>query len=145
MGGKGGGIERVLHRLRGQASYAYGRTVTPVQGDISPEVLQDPALDEMWKETRKVKAYQAVAKVVSDKVPKEMVRTMSKHPMKEYQSNMERLSVMEKLIHKSWTRIMLMDYTRIVVPNAFREEVMRRKHYSHSGRKKMEESITAKC
>ena len=36
------------------------------------------------------------------------------------------------------TRIMLMDYTRIVVPKVFRNKVLMREHISHSGRRKME-------
>ena len=112
------GIEKVLNRLRGQASY--NRIISLEQGDISQEVLVDPALYEMQKEAKAGTEYQAVAKVVADKVPREVVLTMSKHPVKEYQSNMERLSVMEKMVDKSWTRMLIMDYTKIVVQKEFR-------------------------
>ena len=42
------GIDRVLRRLRGHASYVQNRVVTCVTGDICKEVIKDPALDEMW-------------------------------------------------------------------------------------------------
>ena len=41
------GVERVLNRLRGHASYAYNRVVSCVKGDICREVIEDPALDDM--------------------------------------------------------------------------------------------------
>ena len=78
------GIERVLNRLGGQASYAYNRIRSSMRGDMSPEVLEDPALGKMWKEAKDDKEYQAVAKVVADKVLKEVVLSMRKHPVKEY-------------------------------------------------------------
>ena len=62
------------------------------EGDISPEVLEDLALYEMWEEAEKDKVYQAVEKVLADKV-----LSISKHPVKEYQSNMEMLLLMEKM------------------------------------------------
>ena len=74
----------MLSRLRCQASYAYNRIISSVQGDMSPEVLEDPALGKMWKEAKDDKEYQAVAKVVADKVLKEVVLSMRKHPVKEY-------------------------------------------------------------
>ena len=103
-------------------------------------MLEDPALDDMWKEASKDTEYQSQAKVVADKFPKKMVHTMSKRPIKKLQSVMERLS----LIEKKGTRLLLMDYTLIVVPMAFREELMRRENISHSGRVRMEQNIRAK-
>ena len=78
--------------------------------------------------------------MVADKVPKKTVLTMNKHPIKEYHSNMERLSVIEK----KGTMMLLMDYTRIVVPLGFRKEVLRREHISPTGRRNMEGSLHAK-
>ena len=42
-------VKAVLNNLRGQANYNYvcNKIVSSVQGDISEEVLEDPALDEM--------------------------------------------------------------------------------------------------
>ena len=45
--GGSGGVERVLRRLRGHASYIYNRVVSCVTGDICREVIQDPDLDDM--------------------------------------------------------------------------------------------------
>ena len=112
------GIENVLNRLRGQASYVNNRIISSVNGDVSPEVLEDLALDKMWEEAMEDTGYQAVAKVVADKVPKKTVLKMSKHPIKEYQSNMEMLSVIEK---KGIMKL-LMNYTRIVVPEGISRE-----------------------
>ena len=42
-------VERVLRRLRGHASCAYNRVVSCVKGDICKEVIEDPALDDMWE------------------------------------------------------------------------------------------------
>ena len=41
------GFERVLNNLRGHASYAYNRIISSVQGDITPERPEDPALDKL--------------------------------------------------------------------------------------------------
>ena len=43
------GVERVLRRLRGHASYACNRVVSCVKGDIFREVVEDPALEDMWE------------------------------------------------------------------------------------------------
>ena len=108
----------MLNRLRGQASYVNNRIISSVNGDVSPEVLEDLALDKMWEEAMEDTGYQAVAKVVADKVPMKTVLKMSKHPIKEYQSNMEMLSVIEK---KGIMKL-LMNYTRIVVPEGISRE-----------------------
>ena len=42
-------MERVLRRLRGHASYACNRVVSCVKGDIFREVVEDPALEDMWE------------------------------------------------------------------------------------------------
>ena len=78
--------------------------------------------------------------MVADKVPKKTVLTMNKHPIKEYHSNMERLSVIEK----KGTMMLLMDYTRIVVPGGFGKEVLRREDISPTVRRNMEGSHQAK-
>ena len=40
-------LERLLNNLRGHTSYAYNRIISSVQGDISTNVLEDPALDAL--------------------------------------------------------------------------------------------------
>ena len=45
-------MERVLRRLRGHASYAYNRVVSCIKGDICREVIEDPALEDMWQAAR---------------------------------------------------------------------------------------------
>ena len=42
-------IEAVLNNFRGQSNYAYNRIISLVQEDISEEVLEDPALNEIWE------------------------------------------------------------------------------------------------
>ena len=44
-------VEKVLNSMKGQANrdYVYNRIVSSVQGDISDEVLEDPALDDLWE------------------------------------------------------------------------------------------------
>ena len=81
------GIERVLRNLRGYASYAYSRTVLSVKGDIRPEMIEDPALDEMWEAAVKDSNNQLVAKLITDKPLRKMMLSMSKHPVKEYLKN----------------------------------------------------------
>ena len=60
MGGSEG-VKRILRRMRGHASYAYNRIVSCVKGDICKEVIEDPALDEMWEAAEKDEGYQRVA------------------------------------------------------------------------------------
>jgi hypothetical protein len=55
------GVERVLRRLRGHASYEYNRVVSCITGDICREVIEDPALEDMWEAARLDKGYQSVA------------------------------------------------------------------------------------
>ena len=50
--GRAEGVERVLRRLRWHASYAYNRVVSCVKGNICREVIEDPALDDMWEAAR---------------------------------------------------------------------------------------------
>ena len=59
--------------------------------------------------------YQKVARVVLDKVPMDIMKTMNNHPIKELKACLARLSV----IKKGDKRLMLMDYTRIVILKAF--------------------------
>ena len=58
--GRAEGVERVLRRLRWHASYAYNRVVSCVKGNICREVIEDPALDNMWEAARLDKGYQLV-------------------------------------------------------------------------------------
>ena len=66
------GVERVLRRLRGHASYAYNRVVSCVKGDICREVIEDPALKDMWEAAGLDKGYQSVALTVKRKTDKEV-------------------------------------------------------------------------
>ena len=59
--------------------------------------------------------YQKVARVVLDKVLMDIMKTMNNHPIKELKACLARLSV----IKKGDKRLMLMDYTRIVILKAF--------------------------
>ena len=63
-------VEKVLNHLRGQGNYNYvcNRIVSSVQGDISEEVLEDPALDELWAAAQADSDYQLDAKVIAKKV-----------------------------------------------------------------------------
>ena len=61
------GIDRILRTLRGHASYAYNRVISCVTGDICTEVLEDPALDEMWEAAKMDKGYKEVAETVKRK------------------------------------------------------------------------------
>ena len=108
------GIERVVNSLRGHASHAYNRIVSSERGDFSPEVIEDPVLDELWDSSGADQEYQATANMVVDKVKRSTV--MSKHPVMEYKRVIERLSV----IKKKGTMLMVIDYTRIIVPEKMR-------------------------
>ena len=98
-------MKGVLNNLMRHASYAYNRIISSVRGDISAEVFQDPALDELWREAEKGEDYQKVAKVVADKVQMDTMKMMSNHPIQEYKGCLARLSV----IQKEGTRLMLLD------------------------------------
>ena len=54
------GVERVLRRLSEHTSDAYNMVVTSVTG----EVIDDPALDEMWEAARLDKGYHSVAETL---------------------------------------------------------------------------------
>ena len=71
--------------------------VSCVKGDICTEVIEDPALDDMWEATRLDKGYQSVALTVKQKTGKEVYKTLSKAAIKEYVGlGIERMSVIEK-------------------------------------------------
>jgi hypothetical protein len=65
-------VEAVLGRFRGQASYAYNRVVSCIKGDVCKEVIEDPALDDMWEAARQDKGYMSVAKTVKQKTSEEV-------------------------------------------------------------------------
>ena len=112
-------VERVLGRLRGHALYAYNRMVSCVTGDICREVIKDPALDNMWAAARLDKGYQSVAMTVKQNKGKEVYKTLSKAANKEYVGlGIERMSVIEK----GNSMVLLMDQTRIVVPETMRKK-----------------------
>ena len=51
--------------------------------DICREVIQDPALDDMWEAARLDKGYQSVAKTVKQKTGEEVYNTLLKAAIKE--------------------------------------------------------------
>ena len=57
-------IEGALRRMRGHASYAYNSVICCITGDICKEVIEDPALDEMWEAAKKDEGYQRVAETI---------------------------------------------------------------------------------
>ena len=44
--------------------------VSCVTGDICKEVIEDPALDEMWEAAKMGKGYQSVAETIKKKIEK---------------------------------------------------------------------------
>ena len=139
--GGSGGVERVLRRLKGHTSHAYNRVVSCVTGDICREVIQDPALDDMWEATRLDKGYQSVAMTVKKKTSEEVYKTLSNAVIKECVGlGIERMSV----IKKGNSMIFLMDQTRIVVPQTMRKRLMDREQLAHQGINKMSRSIRVK-
>ena len=73
-------------------------------------MLEEPPL---WEKAREEGEYQRFAKVVAEKVLRDVVQTMNNHPIKAYNDARSRLSVMVK----GNMRLMLVDYTSIVVPD----------------------------
>ena len=134
-------VEAVLRRLRGHASYAYNRVVSCIKGDICKEVIEDPALDDMWEAARLDEGYMSVARTVKQKTGEEVYKTLSKAEIQEYVGKgIERMSVIEK----GDSMILLMDQTRIVVPESMRKRLMDREHMAHPGVTKMLASLRAK-
>ena len=135
------GTERVLSNLRGHASYAYNRIVSCITGDISQEVIEDPALDDMWDAAREDMGYKEVANLIEGKADVDRTKTMNSTAVKEYiGQGLERMF----LIRKEGVNIILMDQTRIVVPRAMRETLLAREHLTHSEHTKMGNSIMVK-
>ena len=115
--------------------------ISCVTGDICKEVIEDPALDEMWEAAKLDKGYQSVAMTVKMKMDEEMYKSLSKAAIKENVGlGIERISVIEK----GKTMILLMDHTGIVVPPPMRKKVMDREHMAHPGVTKMQNSLRAK-
>ena len=104
-------VEKELNNMRGQGSrnYVYNRIVSLVQGNISDEVLEDPALDDLWEAAEADKDYQRAAKVIADKVKMKEVMSMDIHPIKQFRKWAYMLSIIE---NKKGTRLMLLDATR---------------------------------
>ena len=83
----------------------------------------------------------SVAKTVKQKTSEEVYKSLSKTAINEYVGKgIERMSVMEK----GDSMILLMDQTRIVVPEAMRKRLMHREHLAHPGVNKMLASLRAK-
>ena len=83
----------------------------------------------------------SVAKTVKQKTGEEVYKTLSKAAIKEYVGQgIERMSVIEK----GESMILLVDQTRIVVPEAVRKRLMDREHLAHPGINKMLASLRAK-
>ena len=127
--------------MRGHSSHAYNRVVSCVTGDICREVIQDPAIDDMWEAARLDKGYMSVAMTVKQKTDQEVYKTLSKAAIKEYVGlGIERMSV----IKKGNSMIFLMDQTRIVVPQTMGKRLMDREQLAHQGINKMSRSIRVK-
>ena len=70
-----------------------------------------------------------------------MYKTLSKAAIKEYAGlGIERMSVIEK----GGSMILLMDQTRIVVPQRMRKRLMDREHLAHTSVNKVQNSLRAK-
>ena len=81
------------------------------------------------------------ALTVKRKTDEEVYKTPSKAEINEYVGlGIKRMSVIEK----GKTIILLMDQTRIVVPQTMRKELMDREHLAHPGITKMQNSLRAK-
>ena len=82
-----------------------------------------------------------MALTVKQKTGKEVYKTLSKAAIKDYVGlGIERMSVIEK----GGSMILLMDQTRIVVPQTMRKRLMDREHLAHPGVNKMQNSLRAK-
>ena len=135
-------VEKVLNGIKSQGNrYVYNIIVSSVQGDISDEVLEDPALDDLWEAAEADEEYKLAAKVIADKVKMKEVMKMDKHPIKQFRKWAYRLSVIE---NKKGTRLMLLDATRLVVPEALREQLTIQAHVGHQGTNKMCMDVAAK-
>ena len=67
--------------------------ISCVTGDICKEVIEDPALDEMWEAAKLDKGYQSVAMTVKMKTDEEMYKSLLKAAIKEYMGlGIERMS-----------------------------------------------------
>ena len=82
-----------------------------------------------------------MARTVKQKTGEKVYKTLSKAAIKEYVGQgIERMSVIEK----GKSMILLMDQTRIVVPQTMRKILMDREHLAHPGIAKMQNSLRAK-
>ena len=87
------------------------------------------------------KGNQSVALMVKRKTDEEMYKSLSKAAIKEYVGlGIERMSVIEK----GKTILLVMDQTRIVVPQTMRKNLTDREHLAHPGITKMHNSLRAK-
>ena len=112
-----------------------------MQGNISDEVLEDPALDDLWEAAEADEEYSQAAKVIADKVKMKEVLNMDKHPIKQFRRWAYRLSV---IVNKKGTRLLLLDATHIVVPEALREQLVIQAHVGPQGISKMCMDVAAK-
>ena len=71
-------MEQTLRIFGGHASYAYNRVVSCIKGEICKEVIEDPALDEMWEAAWMDQGYQSVAETIKKKVAKEVYNPVPK-------------------------------------------------------------------
>ena len=94
----------------------------------------------MWAAASLDKGYQSVAMTVKQNKGKEVYKTLSKAANKEYVGlGIERMSV----IDKGNSMVLLMDQTRIVVPETMRKRLMDREHLAHARINKMSRSLRA--
>ena len=135
-------VEKVLSGMGSKGNrYVYNRIVSSVWGDISNEVLEDPALDDLWEAAEADEEYSQAAKVIADKVKMKEVMKMDKHPIRQFRRWDYRLSVIE---NNKGTRLLLLYATRIVGPEALREQLVIQAHVGHQGTSKMCMDVAAK-
>ena len=119
----------------------WGARATATYTTGGEEVLEDPALDDLCEAAEADEEYSQAAKVIADKVKMKEVMKMDKHPIKQFRRWAYRLSVIE---NKKGTRLLLLDATRIVVPEALREQLVIQAHIGHQGINKMCMDVAAK-
>ena len=135
-------VEKVLSGMGSKGNRCvYNRIVSSVRGDISGEVLEDPALDDLWEAAEADEEYSQAAKVIADKVKMKEVMKMDKHPIQQFRRWAYRLSVIES---KKGPGLLLLDATRIVVPEALREQLVIQAHVGHQGISKICMDVAAK-
>ena len=95
----------------------------------------------MWEAAEADEEYKLASKVIADKVNMKEVMNMDKHAIRQFRRWAYRLSVIK---NKNGTRLMLLDATRLVVPEALKEKLTVQAHVGHHGISKMCMDVAAK-